>query len=151
MATDATNDPHAAFRERARVWFAANVPQGWQEKWGAATREEHVAFQREWLRTLRDAGDAAPHWPKRYGGAERRGDRYVVNGQKLWSSYADLADWCLLLARTDPDAPKRKGISFFLLDMRSPGVETRPLRQITDEVEFCEVFLNDVEIPVEHR
>lgn len=79
--------------------------------------------------------------------AERRGDVYVVNGQKVWSSFGDLADWCLLLARTDASAPKRKGISFFLLDMRTPGIETRPIRQITDDPEFCEMFLNDVEIP----
>ena len=83
--------------------------------------------------------------------AERRGDRYIVNGQKVWSSFADLAARCLLLARTDPDAPKRSGISFFLLDMSSPGVETRPIHQITDETEFCEIVLDDVEIPLEDR
>ncbi|MEU6558140.1 acyl-CoA dehydrogenase family protein [Nocardia nova] len=79
--------------------------------------------------------------------ARRRGDTYVVNGTKLWASGAAFADWCLLLARTDPDAPQRHGISYFLMDMRSPGVEVRPIRQATGEWHFCEIFLDDVEIP----
>ncbi|MGC5255083.1 acyl-CoA dehydrogenase family protein [Gordonia sp. DT218] len=79
--------------------------------------------------------------------ARRIGDHYLVNGQKLWASGALHADWCLLLARTDPDAPKRQGISYFLLDMTSPGIEVRPIRQATGEAHFCEIFLNDVEIP----
>ncbi len=82
--------------------------------------------------------------------AVRRGDRYVINGQKVWSSMAEFADLCILLARTDPDAPKRKGISFFLMDMNTPGVEVRPIRQITGQTEFCEIFLTDVEIPAEN-
>ena len=69
---------------------------------------------------------------------------YVVNGQKLWASGAKHADWCLLLARTDPDAPKRRGISYFLLDMRTPGIEVRPIRKATGESHFCEMFLDDV-------
>jgi alkylation response protein AidB-like acyl-CoA dehydrogenase len=79
--------------------------------------------------------------------ARREGDGYVVNGQKLWASGALHADWCLLLARTDPDAPKRAGISYFLMDMRSPGLDIRPIRQATGESHFCEVFLEDVTIP----
>ena len=77
----------------------------------------------------------------------RRATRYIVNGQKLWASGALHADWCLLLARTDPAAPKRRGISYFLLDMRSPGIDVRPIRQATGESHFCEIFLNDVVIP----
>jgi alkylation response protein AidB-like acyl-CoA dehydrogenase len=82
--------------------------------------------------------------------AERRGDRYVVNGQKIWSSESIWADWCILLARTGPEVPKHAGISFFLMDMKSPGVEVRPIRQINHRSEFAEIFLNDVEIPAEN-
>jgi alkylation response protein AidB-like acyl-CoA dehydrogenase len=79
--------------------------------------------------------------------ARRVGDSYVVNGQKLWASGGMHADWCLLLARTDPDVPKRKGISYFLLDMTTPGVEVRPIRNAIGDSHFCEIFLNDVTIP----
>ena len=79
--------------------------------------------------------------------ARREGDSYVVNGQKLWASGGMHADWCLLLARTDPDAPKRKGISYFLLDMSTPGVEVRPIRNAIGDSHFCEIFLDDVTIP----
>jgi len=79
--------------------------------------------------------------------ARRVGDAYVVNGQKLWASGGMHADWCLLLARTDPDAPKRRGISYFLLDMTSPGIEVRPIRNAVGDSHFCEIFLNDVAIP----
>jgi alkylation response protein AidB-like acyl-CoA dehydrogenase len=79
--------------------------------------------------------------------AERDGDTYVVNGQKLWASGGRHADWCLLLARTDPKAPKRKGISYFLLDMTTAGVEVRPIRNAVGDSHFCEIFLNDVRIP----
>jgi len=79
--------------------------------------------------------------------ARRDGDSYVLNGQKLWASGGMHADWCLLLARTDPNAPKRKGISYFLLDMRTPGVDVRPIRNAVGESHFCEIFLNDVAIP----
>jgi len=79
--------------------------------------------------------------------ARREGDGYVVNGQKLWASGGQYADWCLLLARTDVAAPKRRGISYFLLDMRSPGVEVRPIKQATGESHFGEIFLTDVLIP----
>jgi len=83
--------------------------------------------------------------------AVRSGDVYIVNGQKVWSSYADQASWCLLLARTDTSVPKHRGLSMFMLDLETPGVELRPTRQATGTEEFCEIFLTDVEIPVEHR
>ncbi|WP_199254829.1 acyl-CoA dehydrogenase family protein [Mycolicibacterium mengxianglii] len=79
--------------------------------------------------------------------ARRVGDTFVVNGQKLWASGGMHADWCLLLARTDPDAPKRRGISYFLMDMTTPGIEVRPIRNAVGDSHFCEIFLNDVEIP----
>ncbi|QFG26163.1 acyl-CoA dehydrogenase family protein [Actinomadura sp. WMMB 499] len=83
--------------------------------------------------------------------ARREGDTYVVNGQKCWASGAAHADWCLLLARTDPDAPKRRGISYFLMDMRTPGIDVRPTRQATGESHFCEIFLDDVAVPAANR
>lgn len=79
--------------------------------------------------------------------AQRVDDTYVVNGQKIWASGALHADWCLLLARTDPAAPKRRGISYFLLDMTTPGIEVRPIRNAVGESHFCEIFLDDVAIP----
>jgi alkylation response protein AidB-like acyl-CoA dehydrogenase len=75
------------------------------------------------------------------------GDRFVVDGQKVWCSGGRCSDWGILLARTDTEAPKHRGISFVLLDMRSAGVEVRPLRQMTGESEFDEVFLTSVEVP----
>jgi alkylation response protein AidB-like acyl-CoA dehydrogenase len=75
------------------------------------------------------------------------GDDFVINGQKIWTSYADRADWMFLLVRTDPKAPKHAGISFLLMDMESPGVSAKPIRLISGYSPFCETFLNDVRVP----
>ncbi|HEX4226249.1 MAG TPA: acyl-CoA dehydrogenase family protein [Pseudonocardiaceae bacterium] len=83
--------------------------------------------------------------------ARRRGDEWVINGQKVWTTWAHLADFAVLLARTDPDVPKRAGITYFLIDLHQPGVEVRPLRHIGGEVDFNEVFLADAVVPDTQR
>ncbi len=83
--------------------------------------------------------------------AVRDGDDYVVTGQKIWTTGAHHADWCFLLVRTDPAAPKHKGISFLLTDMRTPGITVRPIINMADEHEFNEVYFEDVRIPVANR
>jgi len=83
--------------------------------------------------------------------AVRRGDEYVVDGQKIWSTRAHVADYCELLVRTDADAPKHKGISWLILDMHQPGVTVRPMRTLDGESHFCEVFLDEARVPVANR
>ncbi len=83
--------------------------------------------------------------------AVRKGDVYVINGQKIWSTMAQFADKCLLLVRTSSDGPKQAGITYLLMDMKSPGVSVRPIHQIHGDEEFAEMFLDNVEVPVSER
>jgi alkylation response protein AidB-like acyl-CoA dehydrogenase len=79
--------------------------------------------------------------------AELKGDEFIVNGQKVWTTMAHIADWCMLLVRTDPDAPKHRGLSYLLVDMKTLGIAVKPLRQMTGESEFNEMFFEDVHVP----
>ncbi len=79
--------------------------------------------------------------------AVKDGDEWIVNGQKVWTTLAHMASWGLLVARTDPEAPKHKGLTYFVIDIHAPGVDVRPLRQITGDAEFNEIFMTDVRIP----
>jgi alkylation response protein AidB-like acyl-CoA dehydrogenase len=83
--------------------------------------------------------------------ADRHGDTYLVNGQKIWASNGPCADWIFALVRTNPEAPKHRGISYLMIDLSTPGVEVRPIDQVDGHGEFAEVFFTDVEVPVENR
>ena len=218
-----------AFRDALRRWLTINAPGDWAKiRNRFATREEQVAFLRDWQRRLYEAGYVGLHWPGEYGGCgatimeqaiffeemirarapelinvigldmagpalihhgtEAQKKRYlpkilsaeeiwcqgfsepnagsdlaslqtravledghfVVNGQKVWTSYAHIAQWCILLVRTDPAVPKHKGLTYLLVDMRSPGVTVRPLRQLNGDAEFNEIFFENVRVPREN-
>jgi alkylation response protein AidB-like acyl-CoA dehydrogenase len=212
------------FRDELRGWLTVNTPG--EEPHG--DEEAQYAFRKAWQRTLYDAGWAAVHWPREYGGrdatlmqsaiffeemgrigaplpanvlglllagptimawgteeqkeryltpilsadeiwcqgfsepeagsdlaavktrAVRDGGDWVVTGQKVWTSGAQYSKWCMLVARTDPEASKHKGLSYFLMDMDQEAVQVRPLVQITGEAEFNELFMEEARIPHEN-
>jgi alkylation response protein AidB-like acyl-CoA dehydrogenase len=121
--------------------------------WGSAEHKQRylrplLAGEEIWCQAFSEPGAGSD-----LAGARTRavldGDEWVVNGQKVWSSYAHVADWCILVVRTDPDAERHRGLSFLLLDMRAPGVQVRPLRQLTGDPEFNEIYFTDVRVPRE--
>ena len=116
------------------------TPEQQAKHLNATLRAEHV-----WCQLFSEPG-AGSDLGSLSTKAERDGDRYIVNGQKVWCSGGRYSNWGILMARTNPDAPKHEGISFFLLDMSLPGIEIRPLKQMTGEAEFDEVFFTDVEM-----
>jgi alkylation response protein AidB-like acyl-CoA dehydrogenase len=83
--------------------------------------------------------------------AVRDGDNYIITGQKIWTSFGHVADYCEMLVRTDPDAPKHRGISWLIVPMDTPGIDVRPLRTMADDTDFCEVFYDEVAVPVTNR
>src|SRR3954471_4366617 len=115
-----------------------------------AQQAEHlrpiIAGERVWCQLFSEPG-AGSDLASLQTRAERDGDAYVLNGQKVWCSNGRIADWGICMARTNPDAAPHKGISFFLVDMHLPGVDVRPLRQMTGGAEFDEVFLDGVRVP----
>jgi acyl-CoA dehydrogenase len=128
----------------------------------AAIRRHGTPQQRRTWETLTNAGQI--YWCQLFSEpaagsdlaavrtrAVKRGDRWIVNGQKVWTSGGHLADYGILLARTNPDAPKHLGLSFFIVDMRQPGVTVRPIRQINGQSGFTETFLVDVDVADEDR
>lgn len=130
------------------VLTAGGLLQFGTEEQKLAHLPETVRGERVWCQLFSEPGagsDLAGLSTK----AELDGDTWIVNGQKVWTSGARASDWGILMARTEPEASKHEGISFFVIDMASAGVETRPLRQMTGEAEFDEVFLTDVELPAD--
>ncbi len=130
------------------VLTAGALLQFGTEEQKSAHLPETVRGERVWCQLFSEPG-AGSDLAGLSSKAELDGDTWIVNGQKVWTSGARASDWGILMARTEPDASKHEGISFFVIDMSSPGVETRPLQQMTGEAEFDEVFLTDVELPAE--
>lgn len=121
------------------------------------TPEQHARFLRpmftgeeRWCQLFSEPG-AGSDFAGLAARAVRDGDEWTVNGQKVWNTMAHIADWGMLVTRSDPSVPKHQGMTYFAMDMKSPGVEVRPLRQITGEAEFNEVYMTDTRIPDANR
>jgi alkylation response protein AidB-like acyl-CoA dehydrogenase len=116
-------------------------------------KKEHlphiVSGERQWCQGFSEPG-AGSDLASITTRAVRDGDDYVVNGSKIWTSGAQSAHWMILMARTDPDAPKHRGISYFLLDMKTPGIQVQPLRNMAGDAGFNQVFFEDVRVPKQH-
>jgi len=147
------SDEAEAFRTRIQEFLSANLPSGWQGI-GALDRDEILTFQNEWRQKLAANGLLAPAWPSAYGGgglselrAELDGDEWTINGQKIWTSAGQWANWIFVLCRTDPDAPKHRGISFLLCPMDQDGVEVRPIEMLSGDADFNETFFTDARTP----
>src|SRR5918996_662589 len=159
----------AAFRADVRAWLRATLTNAWFDDPDPSPRDptRSEELRRWWQRELYDAGWVGLTWPTDYGGrggtmvqqvifneecARARAPEPIgVNGQKVWTSYGHIADWCLLVTRSDLDAPKQTGFTYLTADMHTSGVSVRPLVQITGHAEFNELFFDDVRVPVSNR
>lgn len=130
------------------VLTAGSVMGFGTEEQKASHLPETVRGERVWCQLFSEPG-AGSDLASLATRAVQDGDTWIVNGQKVWCSGGRASDWGILLARTESDAKKHEGISFFVVDMKSPGIEVRPLRQMTGEAEFDEVFFTDVELPAD--
>jgi alkylation response protein AidB-like acyl-CoA dehydrogenase len=122
--------------------------------WGTDAQKERylskiLAAEEIWCQGFSEPGSGSDLASVR-ARIEDRGDHFLVNGQKVWSSFAHIADHCIFVGLSDPDAPRYQGLTYVIVDMHAPGVEVRPLRQITGHAEFNEIFLTDVQVPKEN-
>src|SRR5207248_3336704 len=128
----------AEFRTTARKWIDANAPKEFEEELSKSSLGRIRLAKHDMV----DVGKA---WQK------KKGENWIVNGQKIWTSGAHYSDYGLLITRTDPNVPKHKGLTMFFLDMKSKGVEVRPIKQANGMQEFNEVYFTDVVIPDHQR
>ncbi len=135
----------------ASSWFADRQMGPTLLQFGTAEQRERwlpgiIAAESMWCIGMSEP-DAGSDVASLRTNAVRDGDEWVVNGQKIWNSGGAQADWCYLIARTDPEAPKHKGLSEFIVDMSSPGITVKPIRDMTDDDHFCEIYFDDVRVP----
>src|SRR5206468_236249 len=128
----------AAFRAEAKAWISANAPKQYEEELRKSSLGRTVLKGANIL-------EVAKAWQK------KNGDEWIINGQKIWTSGAHYSDYGILLTRTDPNVAKHKGLTMFFLDMKSPGVEVRPIKQASGQSDFNEVYFTDVKIPDSQR